>query len=115
MHDASEAYIVDVPSPLKEVPEFRQVYMKFEERMMAAIRLRFNMGEMDPIHEVFVKWADRVALAFESHHLMISRGKNWTRPLHVDISLLTEFPAVKQPIDVYEDFLRLFDEFTVYP
>lgn len=115
MHDASEAYIVDVPTPLKEADGFRQVYLEHENRMTDAIRQRFNMGTIDPVHEVFLKWADRAALTIEAYHLIASRGRNWTRLLPLEMPSMQLFEAPKEPIKVYEDFLRLFDRLTVHP
>ncbi len=115
MHDASEAYIVDVPTPLKEANGFRQVYLEHEMRMMGAIRERFSMEDLDPVHEVFLKWADRAALTIEAHHLIRSRGANWTRLMPLDMTSMQLFEAPKEPIKVYEEFLGWFEELTMHP
>jgi hypothetical protein len=115
MHDASEAYIVDVPTPLKEADGFRQVYLEHEVRMTDAIRLAFNMGQLDPVHEVYLKWADRAALTIEAYHLIASRGRNWTRLLPFDMTAMQLFEAPKEPIKVYEEFLNLFGALTQHP
>lgn len=115
MHDASEAYVVDVPTPLKESEGFKQVYTAIEEEMMAAIRERFNMGTMNYLHGIVLKWADRVALNIEAHHLIRSRGANWTRLLPLDMTSMQLFQQPKEAIQVYQDFLAWFDELTVRP
>jgi hypothetical protein len=43
LHDSSEAYLVDIPRPLKKaMPEYRAV----EDRLMKAIYTRFEIGEV---------------------------------------------------------------------
>ena len=115
MHDASEAYIVDVPTPLKEADGFREVYLEHEDRMMGCIRTRFNMGEMDRRHATVLKWADRAALTIEAHHLIRSRGAGWTRLMPMDMTSMQLFKEPKEPIKVYEDFLGWFEELTMHP
>jgi hypothetical protein len=65
LHDASEAFLCDVPSPLKaHLPE----YMLIEERMMQAIATRFGFTwPLDPV----VKAADTKALELEWEHIML--------------------------------------------
>lgn len=115
MHDASEAYIVDVPTPLKEADGFRQVYLNLEDQMMEVIRNAFNMGTIDRQHLAFVKWADRAALTIEAHHLIRSRGANWTRLMELDMTSMQLFKEPKEPIKVYEEFLGWFEELTQFP
>lgn len=115
MHDASEAYIVDVPTPLKQADGFREVYMRLEDRMMGTIREAMLMGDPDPVHQVFVKWADQAALTIEAHHLIRSRGANWTRLISLGMTSLGLFKEPKPPIEVYEEFLGWFEELTARP
>lgn len=116
LHDASEAYIVDVPTPLKESDGFKQVYKTLEDRMMRAIREALGMHpDIDAAHEVVLKWADRAALTIEAHHLIRSRGVNWTRLMELDMTVMQLFKEPKEPIKVYEDFLGWFEELTVRP
>lgn len=69
MHDATEAYVVDVPSPLKELlPE----YKKIECRMEVAIWRKFGIRAKLPR----VKKADVRALGIEARQLMV-RTTDW--------------------------------------
>lgn len=71
LHDASEAYITDVASPVKQyLPE----YNKLEDIIMAAIAKKYGFEyELHPA----VKIADRHALSTEAHYLLPSQGNDW--------------------------------------
>ena len=62
LHDASEAYLVDLPHPLKHRSELGRLYSEAEDRLQAAICERFGLTvEAPPL----VKQADRALLATE--------------------------------------------------
>lgn len=64
LHDASEAYLCDVPSPLKRLPEFAP-YREAEARLQRCILEAFGLpAELPEI----VKQADAFLLAWEAHH-----------------------------------------------
>lgn len=87
MHDASEAYLLDIPKPLKDyLPEYRAI----EDRMMRALAQRFGFGW--PLHPA-VKQADKVALETEWEHLMLLSGGQETimTDLHPDRTFLQLF------------------------
>lgn len=68
LHDASEAYIGDIPSPIKSLlPD----YKVFEERLMKAIAKAF--GLMWPL-PMIVKEADQEALTLEWEHVVLKGG-----------------------------------------
>lgn len=62
LHDASEAYLTDLPSPIKHLPELRG-YRDIEARTMDAICGKFGLPLDEPIE---VEQADRVALRIEA-------------------------------------------------
>jgi 5'-deoxynucleotidase YfbR-like HD superfamily hydrolase len=66
LHDASEAYLVDIPSPLKRLPEFSG-YLALEAKIMAAICDRYGLPREMPAS---VRHADLVALVTEARDLM---------------------------------------------
>lgn len=74
LHDASEAYLVDVPSPLKRCPEF-EFYRKAEAKMMATICDVFGLSRDEPPS---VKLADKRMLATEARDLTMTEGRGWT-------------------------------------
>ena len=47
LHDASEAYLVDVPAPLKQLPEFA-AYRRAEMRLQSVIMERFGLPTEQP-------------------------------------------------------------------
>lgn len=80
MHDASEAYLVDVPRPLKRSGKF-QAYLDFEAQMQEAICKRFGLPIQEPPS---VKKADTKLLATEARDLMSPLHSDWvnrTTPL----------------------------------
>lgn len=67
LHDASEAYLVDLPTPLKLTPVMGLEYRGYETILMRVICHRFNLPEQQP---EIVTWADQVSLATEVRDLM---------------------------------------------
>jgi len=73
MHDASEAYLVDVPRPLKLL---MPRYVELETGVMHAIRRRYNMADSTELHAA-IKRADNLVLRVEAEYLMASKGEDW--------------------------------------
>jgi hypothetical protein len=67
LHDASEAYLVDLPRPLKQLPGLGEAYLAVERAVMAAVCQRWGLAaEMPPE----VRHADDVLLATERRYLL---------------------------------------------
>src|SRR5579885_2530157 len=77
LHDASEAYLVDIPRPLKKSGKF-DAYLDFEDTMMKAICKRFGLPEKEPPS---VKKADTALLATEARDLMSPLHPDWVQPV----------------------------------
>lgn len=77
LHDASEAYLVDVPRPLKKSGKFG-AYIEFEAQMQEAICRRFGLPLKEPPS---VKKADTILLATEARDLMSPLHPDWTQPV----------------------------------
>lgn len=71
LHDAAEAYMQDIPAPLKRLlPDYQVI----EARVDAAIRKKFALpAEQHPT----VKYADLVMLASERRDFEIDDGTQW--------------------------------------
>jgi 5'-deoxynucleotidase YfbR-like HD superfamily hydrolase len=76
LHDASEAYLVDLPTPLKLDPLFASVYRRAERRLMRAVCKRFSLPEREP---AAVREADRRMLATEVRDLMHGDRDYWKK------------------------------------
>ena len=81
LHDASEAYLVDVPAPLKQLPEFA-AYRRAELRLQSVIVGRFGLSAQQPKS---VTAADHCLLEIEMQELFdikpgesISETECWT-------------------------------------
>lgn len=73
LHDGSEAYCVDVPTPLKP---YLTGYKEIEARVMEAIRGRFSLPE-EFWHHPEVKRADMVLLLTEARDLLCPPPVPW--------------------------------------
>ena len=75
LHDASEAYLVDIPTPLKQSPMF-DAYRLAEFVLNRAIAERFRVPALG-IGHWHVGQADAVLLATEARDLMPYRPEHW--------------------------------------
>lgn len=70
MHDAPEAYLGDVSSPLKALlPDYQRIYANFERVLFG----RFNVPPICP----GVRYVDLRMLAWERAHLVEHGGVPW--------------------------------------
>lgn len=102
LHDATEAYLVDIPSPLKRSGLF-DAYKAFETKMQVAVSKRFGLPEQEPAS---VKRADKIMLATEARDLMPNIRSDWTneyKPLPFKIEQWT-------PTQAETAFLERFNE-----
>lgn len=97
LHDASEAYLVDLPTPVK-----RQVvgYNDSEKEVMDVIAKNFNLPEQMP---KIVKMADEIMLATEARDLMGSPTDWNLRTLPAAFHIIEQSPR-----QVMKDFVYQF-------
>lgn len=86
LHDASEAYLGDVPAPVKALPQMA-AYRKLESEVQAEIELKFvgRFYSNDPIMTIcgrmrrdeIVRAADIIVLTYEAERLMLVPPKPW--------------------------------------
>jgi len=88
LHDASEAYLVDVPRPLKHSGKF-DAYIEFETVMQAAICKRFGLPEKEPSS---VKTADKIMLSTEARDLMGPLHVDWRNPVEAAPFIVDPLP-----------------------
>ena len=89
LHDASEAYLSDIASPVKNDPRFA-FYRDVEAKLEQAIAQRFGLPWPHPYS---VKEADELLLVTECRDLMSPLHPDWRRDLHPD-----NHPTLPAPI-----------------
>jgi len=73
LHDASEAYVIDVPRPLKP---FLAGYKEIESRVQDAIAIRFGL-EPGCFDDPLIKHCDNVMLSTERRDIMAEPPRAW--------------------------------------
>lgn len=107
MHDASEAYLIDLPRPLKHSGKL-DAYIEFEGKVQAAICKRYDLAEKEPAS---IKKADTILLVTEARDLLPNKRSDWTltvEPLPFKINPLG-------PREAKDLFMKRFYELTNMP
>jgi len=76
MHDAAEAYLVDLPRPIKRYSALGDEYRRIESRLMSVICDRFSLSRVEPLD---VKRSDDFMLHWEGRDLMGPHPVPWVR------------------------------------
>lgn len=116
LHDAGEAYLVDVARPIKRLP-MMSAYRAGEADLQTAIALRFGLSAIEPVS---IKRADMMLATIEARDLLPEmlpqyahdwweRWQDWT-PLIEGCSVMITRPW--SPAEAEERFLARFDELT---
>ncbi len=109
LHDAAEAYINDLPSPVKHIPEIHAVIKKLEDSLMSAIYKSLDIAPPTEEEETLVKIADKTQQAVEAYNYMYSRGSDWNLP-EVSFKKLQEFESPLTSLESYDKFLLFFKD-----
>ena len=104
LHDATEAYLVDLPRPLKQLPEFA-AYREAERRLQRAVAVRFGLPPDQPAS---VTEADDTMLWIEAHSLLDSAVVEVIRDTHPRFEIKDPLP----PVEAEQLFLARFKELT---
>jgi hypothetical protein len=101
LHDATEAYLVDIPRPLKRaLPEYKAI----EHRLELVIAEKFGVDFSDPR----IKRADNVALMTEGRDLLGEKPAEWG----VDEKPAKFVIYAENPDVAREMFMRAFNQLT---
>ena len=109
VHDGSEAYTGDIPSPVKQIPALRPEIKKVEHNLQSAIYKKFNLGEPTELQEKIIKHADKIAQRIEAHAFMQSRGNHWPNLPKVSLEKLQQFEQPIPALDSYKLFMEYFN------
>lgn len=104
MHDASEAYVIDVPRPLKY---WLEGYKRIENRVTDAVAIRFGLPLTPPPE---VKIVDMRILGDEAAQLMAPPPEPWTLP-HPPLGIEIEpWSPERAKREFLNEFRSLFPE-----
>lgn len=106
MHDAAEAYLSDIPSPIKQyLPD----YQAMESNVQAAVHKKFGV-KIDAETAREIKLADKDQTATEAHYLLESQGKSWVPRMFVPDEKYA--PRCLPPVEAVKAFLHWFKHLT---
>lgn len=110
-HDASEAYLRDIPTPIKNLPGLKQEYEKIEHRLTAVINRRLFL-DIDPLfielqqqYQHLLHFVDVYARVIEAYHMMVSRGLSWGSDIVPHPSDVNKFQSPMTGVEAHERFL----------
>ena len=110
LHDAAEAYIGDIASPVKHLPGLREQIVKIEDNILKSIYNAFNLEYPTDEEQVFIHYADMVQRTVEAYNFMFSRGKDWGDLPSTTLKRLQQFESPMQSIDAYDKFIVKFND-----
>lgn len=107
LHDASEAYLCDLPAPIKH-DRLLAGYRRLEARVQRAVCARFGLPADPP---PLIKYADKVLLATEQRDLLVPSPRTWRsterqRALTDEIHPWTQPEAKRRFLDRYHQLER---------
>lgn len=106
LHDASEAYLADIPSPIKQ---FLPDYKKLEAPITLAVERKFSLRNDLASHHM-IKQADMAQLKSEALLMLPSKGEEWLSTL--DITMEGHRPIGYPPNMAYVFFMKAFKHLT---
>ncbi len=104
LHDASEAYLVDLPRPVKRHSAIGEHYCTAEALVQRAVCERFRLPLEEPAE---IKNADNVVLMTEARDIMSAPPSPWRE---IATKPLDEVIVPWSPMEAKETFLRRFYE-----
>lgn len=107
LHDASEAYLVDLARPIKKAPGLGEIYMKVEAAVEQVIAARYGLVWPWPTE---VKAADDVLLRTEWRDLMSRQEEKAGSELAPGLPVLAQRLSPETPKMAKAMFLERFEE-----
>ncbi|MFR0962161.1 MAG: hypothetical protein ACLSGB_09885 [Dorea sp.] len=104
LHDASECYMSDVPTPFKnELPE----YQEQEEHLLGIIYEKFLGSDLTEEEQKELKEIDHAMLWYDLEHLLGEIQYGEIPELHIDLDY-----TVRPFEEVEEEYLSLFEKYS---
>jgi len=109
LHDASEAYIGDIPSPLKRcIPAYRDI----EKTVQQAIWTGLHITPPSQWEKDVIKRVDELLLGYEAETLMMCSDSWNQRYIKGKILLSSKYFDYTQPAIIESQFLTAFNSLT---
>jgi hypothetical protein len=103
MHDAAEAYVQDLPAPLKRLlPEYQRIETMVDDLIRSKYAIPANQTSV-------VKYADLIMLATERRDLEIDDGTEWPMLQGIPCSDIIQISPLR-PGQAYGLFMNRFNE-----
>jgi 5'-deoxynucleotidase YfbR-like HD superfamily hydrolase len=115
LHDAAEAFLGDVPSPVKHLPELKPIIDTIENNLLVAIYISLEIYPPSENELKIIKTADRIAQKIEAHAFMMSRGSHWEGLPEVSLERLQQFQPPLDSLTSYKKFMSKFNELKGLP
>lgn len=104
LHDAAEAYLSDIPSPIKQyLPDYQHMETVVQNVIYDKFEIVLSSEDSKE-----VKAADKDATATEAHYLLKSKGKDWNSVLFTPNNQYQ--PRLMPPPEAVQLFLHWFHE-----
>ena len=107
LHDAAEAYLVDLPRPIKRFSSLGDHYTLIERLLMRVVCAHFGLPELEPLD---VKAADEFLMHWEARDLMAPHPVPWTGEGGL---LPAERISPMGPLKAEEAFLSLYHDLMI--
>lgn len=116
LHDASEAYMRDIPTPIKNLAGIKEGYERYEAQLMDVIWDKFGLKQElteddKRITNAVVHWADMHARAIEAYWLMPSRGSSWANGADLPAEVRHDFELPLEQREVHLEFMLSFERY----
>lgn len=110
LHDASEAYLRDLSSPIKNLPGLKEAYAAIEKSVMDQVLIEFDLADEQMLNFGWhvVHWADMYARSVEVQFLMPSRGVHWPKGVKLENVDLNSYHPPQPHERVVMTFLSTF-------